>query len=76
MSHVKAIINGIEETLTGIEARIYLLSGEKAVINRRKYMNQYYDCLSSVYKDNAKQHYTPHNTKDTVTYGIKEDDYE
>ena len=72
---IKAIINGIEETLTGFEAELYLKQGEKAVINRRAYLNQSEDFFKSTYKEKATSQYTPRNTKDTVTYGIEEDEY-
>lgn len=73
---IKAIINGVEETLTGFEAELYLLQGEKAVINRRKYCEQSDDFFKTAYKDKASQQFTPRNTKETVTYGIDEDIYE
>lgn len=67
---VKAIINGVEETLLGFEAELYLLHGEIAVINRRKYINQSNDFLKSSYKDIAKQQFLPNNEKEEFTADI------
>ena len=38
---IKAIINGKLEYLSGYEAKLYSLHGEKAVLNYRNYNEQY-----------------------------------
>ena len=38
---IKAIINGKLEYLSGCEAKLYSLHGEKAVLNYRNYNEQY-----------------------------------
>lgn len=71
---VKAIINGVEEYLTGYECELYLLHGEKAVINRRKYLEQSGDFFRSVGKEEKKNHFTCRDTKDTWSYSATVED--
>ena len=65
---VKAVINGNQEVLRGIEAEIYLKQGEKAIINRRNYCRDNYDYVTSLMKLQAYGKFAAKNTKDTVTY--------
>ena len=67
---VEAIINEKKEILRGIEAELYLLHGEKAVLNRRKYCEQSNDFLSSNYKDIAKQQFLPNKENEEFTADI------
>lgn len=77
MSTIKAIINGKQETLTGYEAQLYQLHGEKAVLNRRGYINQSNDFLKSTSKEKRTSQFTPTSTKNKVApTGIVEDIYE
>lgn len=74
---VEAIINGKKETLRGIEAQIYILHGEKAVLNRRKYDERNTDFFNGVAKDRKRNQFTPRRTDKPVhPKGIVEDIYE
>lgn len=67
---VKAVINGKEETLVSFEAELYLKQGEKAVINRRKYLEQSNDFLSLSYKEVAAQQFLPRKENEKFTSDI------
>jgi hypothetical protein len=77
MGTINAIINGKHEVLSGVEAQIYKLHGEKAVLNRRGYVNQSSDFLKSTGKEKRTSQFTPRSTNDNVKpTGILEDNYD
>lgn len=71
---IKAIINGKLEYLSGCEAKLYSLHGEKAVLNYRNYNEQYYDFLKSALRKNKKQVFTVKNQKDSITPNVSYDE--
>lgn len=71
---IKAIINGKLEYLSGYEAKLYSLHGEKALLNYRDYNKQYYDFLKSTLKENKKQRFVVRKQKDSFTVNVSYDE--
>ena len=67
---IKAIINGKLEYLSGYEAKLYSLHGEKALLNYREYNKQCYDFLKSALRENKKQVFTVRKQKDSITANV------
>lgn len=67
---IKAIINGKLEYLSGYDAKLYSLHGEKALLNYREYNKQCYDFLKSALRENKKQVFTVKNQKDSITANV------